>query len=180
MYLTNDFSSRDILVHGQSPKGRGNTPLTKCLCYPSMSKSSPNTNCTKTLVPAVLQCSPGTQELCWELEHSAGSGHWGDCRRAEGMGSSCANLLIFSFLGPKSLCLSTFDIGEENGGNSLWLLQLMLHAGPITPVCAGLWNYQVLFLNPFVVFDSFQSSTAGKKIISCCISTKYLDGLAFD
>lgn len=53
------------------------------------------------------------------------------------MGSCCTNL-IFSFIDLKSLWLSVFDTGEENGGNTLCLLQFVLHAGPITSVCVVL------------------------------------------
>lgn len=88
--------------------------------------------------------------------------------------------LAFSFLGTKNLCLSTSDTEEENGGDTLLFLHFMLHLGPITLVHVLFYKIVRFFsLNPAVVFDSVPSVTAGKEVISCCISIKYFDGLAF-
>lgn len=61
-------------------------------------------------------------------------------RTAGGQMGWGAAVQISSFshsLAPK-VCLSTFDTGEENEGNTLWLLQFILHVGPLTLVCVVL------------------------------------------
>lgn len=122
--------------------------------------------------------------LCWE---AAPARCWEpvcrdqDYRRAEGV----LGMLLFGspcFLIPwpqKLVPVHVSHWGEEWDEYSLVPSIFSACRFDYLSTCVVSQNYQYFSLNQAVVFDSVSSVTAGKEVISCCISIKYFDGLSF-